>query len=399
MGRPQASQPPVQIEYVRDALAVRPDGCLVWRERPASHFPERVDDRSRFNNQRAGGPAGFAGPDGRQMVRLQFEGRTRRIAALRVAWALAIGEWPRGVVRARDGNDNNCRFDNLILTKAGPRPFDWGKGGKASSLERRAKTTTTLIRTLADHPGSTVPQLSRLVGSSAPCVCTRLGKLSDMGLTCGPKCDARARWDLTPAGRELAAAANPVVIDDLDRRILGALALIGMGTLKLARRVGACPMTIKRRARLLAARGLVFADPRKFFSITDGRVQEPSRPDGRTSEHGDGLNGCRRRLCSLAEGRAALGPNNPPRPAPWLRPEQVSAAVAKDVRQRHGQEPDDRSPSANSTAWRASGRIFPLPSLKASTCPAVPRPWFCARSRLCAGLRHPSDASSGCALS
>ena len=62
----------------------------------------------------------------------------------------------------------------------------------------------------------------------------------------------------------------------------------------------------------MVARGLVFADPRKFFSITD-------------------------------EGRAALGPNNAPRPAPWLRPEQVSAAVAKDVLQRHGQEPDDRS--------------------------------------------------------
>ena len=209
MGRPQLSQPPLPVEYVRDALQVRQDGQLIWRERPREHFPCRPDDASRFNNQRAGEPAGFAGPDGRLMVRVQFEGRTRRIAALRVAWALATGEWPRGVVKARDGNDNNCRFDNLILTRAGPRPFDWGKGGEASSLERRAKATTTLIRTLADHPGATVPQLSKLMGSSAPCVCARLGKLSDMGLTCGPKCDARARWDLTDQGRQLAAAADP----------------------------------------------------------------------------------------------------------------------------------------------------------------------------------------------
>ena len=170
------------------------------------------------------------------MVRLQFEGKTRRVALLRVAWALAIGGWPRGVVRARDGDDNNCRFDNLILTEAGPRPFDWGKGGEASSLERRAKTTTTLIRTLADHPGSTVPQLSRLVGSNAPCVCTRLGKLADAGFCVGPKCDARARWDLTERGRELAATGRPA-LDDCDRQVLAALAQASMGPMRLSRRV------------------------------------------------------------------------------------------------------------------------------------------------------------------
>lgn len=325
MGRPQRSQPPLPIEYVRDALQVSQDGQLIWKERPRDHFPCRPDDASRFNNQRAGSPAGFAGADGRQMVRLQFEGKTRRVALLRVAWALAIGGWPRGVVRARDGDDNNCRFDNLILTKAGPRPFDWGKGGEASSLERRAKTTTTLIRTLADHPGSTVPQLSRLVGSNAPCVCTRLGKLADAGFCVGPKCDARARWDLTERGRELAATGRPA-LDDCDRQVLAALAQASMGPMRLSRRVGVCPLTIKRRARLLVARGLVFADPRRFYALTDA-------------------------------GRQAIGTTILPRPAPWLRPEQISAASAKDVRERLRHPNDNRSAAQRSEhATKAAAR-------------------------------------------
>ena len=57
------------------------------------------------------------------MARVQFEGRTRRIAASRIAWALATGQWPKGVVRARNGIDDDLRFDNLILTERGPRPF------------------------------------------------------------------------------------------------------------------------------------------------------------------------------------------------------------------------------------------------------------------------------------
>ena len=307
MGRPQLSQPPLPVEYVRECFDVR-DGVLIWRERPGSHFPHRVDDASRFNNQRAGEPAGFAGPDGKPMVRLQYQGVTRRIALLRVAWIAATGELPTGAVRARDGNEWNASAENLILTKRSANPFAIG----TASLKRRGEVDSKLIKTLAEHPGSTLPQLSRLVGSSAPCVCTRLGKLSDMGLTCGPKCDARARWDLTERGRELAAAANPVVIDDLDRQVLAVLAQVAMGPVRLARRVGTCPMTAKRRAHLLAKRGLVHLDPRKFYAISDA-------------------------------GRQAIGTTNPPRPAPWLNPAAISAASAKDVRQRLTHPNDDRS--------------------------------------------------------
>jgi hypothetical protein len=310
MGRQKITQPPLPVSFVLEAFDIR-DGVLIWRERPRDHFPCRPDDAARFNNQRAGEPAGFAGPDGKPMVRLQFEGKTRRVALLRVAWIVATGELPHGVVRPRDGDEWNASEANLIVTRAGPHPFDYGRGGKALSLERRAKATTTLITALADHPGATVPQLSRLVGSSAPCVCTRLGELSDMGLTCGPKCDARARWDLSERGRELAATGRQP-LDDRDRRVLAALSVTPMGVMKLARRVEVCPMTIKRRARLLVQRGLIHPDPRRFFSLTD-------------------------------EGRQAIGANTAPPCEPWINPATISAAQAKDVLQRLTHPNDNRS--------------------------------------------------------
>jgi DNA-binding Lrp family transcriptional regulator len=309
MGRPQVSQPPLPVEYVRDALQVRQDGQLIWRDRPREHFPCRPDDAARFNNQRAGEPAGFAGPDGKLMVRVQFEARTRRIAASRIAWMLATGAPPKGTVRARNGDDRDLRPENLILTPRGPKPF--GDGGRASSLHQRAGANTKLLQAMAANPDAPIAQLSALTGSSEPCVCTRLQRLSEQGLCHGPMCVPGRAWALSQAGRALAAAALPV-LDNRDRDLLAALALTGMGTLKLARRVGTCPLTVKRRLYSLIERGLAFADPRRFYGITD-------------------------------QGRRALGTTNPPRPAPWLGPEQISAASAKDVRQRLTHPNDDRS--------------------------------------------------------
>jgi hypothetical protein len=166
MGRKQQTQPPIPATTIREAFHVRQDGQIVRRS--------------------TGEIATFSGPGAQLLVRVYHQGCIRRFAAGRIAWVLATGEWPKGVVRCRNGVDDDLRPENLIVVKAGAHPFDQARGGKASSLVRRAKTTTTLINALAGHPGATVPQLSRLVGSSAPCVCTRLGKLSDMGLTCGP---------------------------------------------------------------------------------------------------------------------------------------------------------------------------------------------------------------------
>jgi hypothetical protein len=283
MGRKQQTQPPIPATTIREAFHVRQDGQIVRRS--------------------TGEIATFSGPGAQLLVRVYHQGCIRRFAAGRIAWVLATGEWPKGVVRCRNGVDDDLRPENLIVVKAGAHPFDQARGGKASSLVRRAKTTTTLINALAGHPGATVPQLSRLVGSSAPCVCTRLGKLSDMGLTCGPKCDARARWDLTAQGRALAASAIPL-IDGLDREFLIAVARAPSRLMALKRQIGVCALTVRRRVDALVVRSLVEAQPEGRYAISD-------------------------------HGRAALGDQCP---KPWVRPELVSAAASRDVLARGGSD-------------------------------------------------------------
>ena len=70
MGRPVATQPLPPAAFVREAFDIR-DSVIV-----------RLKD---------GKPAASKGSKGGQWVRMTFEGRIRRIAALRVAWALACG--------------------------------------------------------------------------------------------------------------------------------------------------------------------------------------------------------------------------------------------------------------------------------------------------------------------
>ena len=130
-----------------------------------------------------------------------------------------------------------------------------------------------------------------------------------MGLTCGPKCDARARWDLTPAGSELAASAIPP-LHNLDRDILMIIVRSPAKLMALAHRIGVCRLTMRRRIDEFIERGLAAAQDGKF-AITDA-------------------------------GTAALGPDAPQR-QPWVNLERVRASTARDVVARHGQEPDDRT--------------------------------------------------------
>lgn len=309
MGRPQQTRPPVPVEIVTESFGLRQDGAIIRRD---CH----VDALT-------GEPATFRGPHNRLMVRIYVDGEVRRLLATRIAWALATGSWPSGVVKARNGIDDDLRPENLILTKHGRDPFGaispkHAKGGKASALHERDKKTVTLLRTLAQHEGSTVPELSELVGSSVSCCCTRLGKLADAGLTCGPKCDARARWDLTARGRELAAAPEPVILDDLEEAILSALARASAGLVSISRQTGACQLTVKRRAERLIRRDLAFRDPRGFYVVTEA-------------------------------GRAALGDTAPSQHEPWVKATAVSAAAARDVRDRQTHHAfDDRNAAQRS---------------------------------------------------
>ena len=137
-------------------------------------------------------------------------------------------------------------------------------------------------------------------------------------------CPGRA-WTLTDQGRAVAMEARPL-IDELDRQVLAVLRSSPMGHVRLSRRIGVCLQTAKRRANLLAERGLLVADVRRFFSITP-------------------------------EGIEALGPKSQPPPR-WVRVEAISAAAAKDVADRP--RVDDRTQAERSRPGqmaRAAARL------------------------------------------
>jgi DNA-binding IclR family transcriptional regulator len=297
MGRKREPLEPLDVHLIQQAFAVTEGGQIV--------------------RSSTGEIATFIGPGKKLLVRVYIDGKIRRVLATRIAWALASGEWPDGVVRCRNGVDDDLRAENLLVTKRGPRPFTMSIGGRASALVHRSEADRAMLAALAEHEGSlTVPQLSESVGQSAPCCCHRLAKLEKRGLVCGPHCDARRRWNLTPAGQALAAAALPV-LDDTDRDILTIIVRQPAKLMALARQIGCCALTAKRRLGLMIERGLVKV-ANATFSITDAGI-------------------------------SALGDGAPKRPELWVRPETVSAALSRDVHERqHHHAHDDRSAAQRS---------------------------------------------------
>jgi hypothetical protein len=180
MGRKRVTEPPLDVGVIQASFTLRQNGALI---------------RSSTLE-----PAAFTGPGNKLLVRVYRQGRIRRIAYLRAAWILATGEIPRGVIRPRDGDERNATATNLLLTKAGARPFDQGNGARASALAERTARNAALLNVLATHPEATVPQLSRLVGASVPCTCVRLAKLEAQGLACSPKWPRKygLRWPREP---------------------------------------------------------------------------------------------------------------------------------------------------------------------------------------------------------
>ena len=284
MGRACQTEPPVPVEFIQKSFCVR-DGCLVHRQSKRRDL--------------VGEPAGFLVVD-KPMVRLQVGGKTRRIAALRAAWVLAHGEYPNGSVQPCDGDLWNASPDNLTLVpNCAHRP--WAKGGgQASSLQCRAEVDRSLLAAMAGHEGAGLKQLAKLVGIGEGRISTKLSKLAERGLAQSPMCVPGRSWMLTDQGR-LAAAGRPL-IDDLDRQVLAVLRSSPMGPVRLSRRLGTCLLTSKRRVGLLAERGLLIADVRKFYAITPAGIE-------------------------------ALGPDAQPPPR-WVNVAAISAAAAKDVRDR-----------------------------------------------------------------
>jgi hypothetical protein len=280
MGRGIATGP-VPPEVVRQHFALRQDGQIVGCECRIASL--------------AHDPATFSGPNGVAMVRMTYNGKIRRLSAARVAYAITKGHWPSG-----------------LLAKSSHQP-----NGKASSLARRAEADISLIKAMSEAPDASIAKLSVLTGSPESCTSTRLGRLAERGLTESPQCVPGRSWCLTGAGKTVAMNGQPL-IDDTARDILAIIARAPVRQLELARRLGVCSLTAKRRLGVLIAQGLADAQDGRF------RISEA--------------------------GRSALGDQCP---SPWLRPEAISAALARDVvRRQHGLrcdgevEAEAQSPSA-----------------------------------------------------
>ena len=258
-------------------------GRLLWRSRPLEHFGQRREDAANWNARFSGRAAGWMTPFG-LMVRFTFEGRTVRMLAARVAWAISTGRYPLGVVAPRDGDAANMRPEAL------ERSRDWRRVG-GPSLDQRRAADARMLDAMRRHPGATIVEIAGIAVSGKPSACRRLDKLAAPRLACGPQCLPSRHWALTGAGLTLAASAAPLV-DALDRDILRVLALRDhIAAASIARRIdGHCEMTVRRRLRGLAERGL--AANGAGWSLT-----------------GPGL--------------AAIGG----RPAPWVAPLQTPAAV------------------------------------------------------------------------
>lgn len=284
MGRSVASER-VPVKVIRETYALRQDGEIIRRE---CHI-----------GALAGEPCLFTGPSGRLMARLSYVGKIRRVLASRVAWCLSHAEWPTGPVKPRNGDASDLRPENLALTKyVAPQP---SSGGRASSLARRAETNAALLNALATRANPSLKELSAAVSLSEGRASARLTKLAAQGLTISPQCVPGRSWALTAQGRIAVQASTPVILDDLDKRILRALCWGPTRQLVLVGEIGCCSLTVKRRTAILIERGLVRRDSdRGPFWITD-------------------------------RGREALGPDAP---KAWLRIEAVAASLAKDVTSR-----------------------------------------------------------------
>jgi hypothetical protein len=220
----------------------------------------------------------------------------------------------------------DLRAQNLVETRHGAHKPQ-ANAGRASSLERRQEVNATLLQALAERANPTLAELSALTGSSEARVSGRLVRLAAKGLTQSPQCCPGRSWCLTEAGRAIVAIPNSVVIDDLNKRLLAALAPAPMRQLVLSRRVGVCSLTVRRRTELLIGHGLLRRDAAKRFSVTDA-------------------------------GLAAL----PDAPKRWINTAAISAANAKDVRER-GQ--DDRT-TAQRSAHSSMGAAKAAATMRAN---------------------------------
>lgn len=94
--------------FIADAEA----GLLVWLERPLEHFRTR-QGQAVTNARQAGKIAGKASIQGYIQVYVTYKGRTVRMQAHRVLWAMHHGRWPDSEIDHINGDRSDNRITNL----------------------------------------------------------------------------------------------------------------------------------------------------------------------------------------------------------------------------------------------------------------------------------------------
>jgi len=99
----------ITAPYLRECFEYQPDGRLVWKERPLSHFVS-AHSHGFVNKRQVGRTAGRLNTSGYVVVTVTRDSVPKKLLASRVIWCMHRGEWPREQI----DHINRIRTDNRI---------------------------------------------------------------------------------------------------------------------------------------------------------------------------------------------------------------------------------------------------------------------------------------------
>ena len=107
----ELSAMPIPIPYLEECFNMNPEtGILTWLGRPVEHFPSERGWKI-FNTRFAGKEVGYSHNMGYLEVKLTYEGKTHRLLAHRIVFAMHYKRWP----------DPDKEIDHRNLQKADNR--------------------------------------------------------------------------------------------------------------------------------------------------------------------------------------------------------------------------------------------------------------------------------------
>jgi len=147
----KARVPSLTHQQVRDALDYNPaTGEFVWKISPAKNVK---------SGTRAGG---YSKSNSYRYIRLFGE----EVTESRLAWFYMTGEWPKRRVRFKNGNLDDCRFENLTLFNGIGGEFDHKTSEGRKAYLRAYRSKTPLIqksRALRDSFNLSLDQYSEML--------------------------------------------------------------------------------------------------------------------------------------------------------------------------------------------------------------------------------------------